>query len=411
MLKRTIALLLLFALWVTAAQAWETESMTDPEKAAEAAETGLANGPEDADGAEETEAPAAPEWTAAESAEIPENVRALFDRAIRAPEEEASCRYEPLALLGEADGVYCILCLARPEDPESAPRHVLVYVAGDGVRNTWDLWLEDHAGVPSGVAEDDGAEATVTYGDLVSDLLKLLNAQRNVRLDLETLNDEFSAAIAACWENAYGDDAYALRLYGASDPALLPVEGRHAFVVLGLELADGEMREELKGRCDAAAAAARAFPDSVLVLSGGATGENNPDAHTEAGMMQAYLTERCGIGAERIFTDERALTTVGNAVNTYAILRRLGIESFTLVTSGYHVPRAVLLYEILGLINRDVLGDTPRIVENYAFDAPAPEGTEVTDPFIAAMQLREILDAFSGADETVRTLLTDGGEF
>ena len=400
-MKKLLAVLLVFILCLIFAFAEETETAEEPEEAS------------------------APEWVAAESMEIPEDVLALFERAMEAelnteeetgdeteeaPEEEDySTRYEPLGLLGEADGVYCILCLARPGDPESAPWHTMVYVSETGIQNTWSLWLEDHAGAGS---EHEATEETpITYSTLVSDLMKLVLAEKSVDLDMQTLNDEFSAAIAERWNNTYRSDSYALNIHGAYDPADLPITGSHAFVVLGLELVDGEMQEELIGRCEAAAAAARAFPDSIMVLSGGATGENNPDAHTEAGMMKAYLTEQCGIDAARIFTDERALTTVGNAVNTYVILREQGIGSITLVTSGYHMPRAVLLYDILGLINKSVLGSTPEIIGNYCFDTAAPEGTEEDDPIIAASQLQMILDTFSGADETVQYILTFGGEF
>ena len=110
---------------------------------------------------------------------------------------------------------------------------------------------------------------------------------------------------------------------------MLKLSGKHAFVVLGFELADGEMTDELKARCEAAAAAAKAFPDSSLICSGGATGENNPEGHTEAGLMKDYLTEQCGIAADRILTDEYAMTTAENALNTFAILKAQGIGVFT----------------------------------------------------------------------------------
>ena len=86
-------------------------------------------------------------------------------------------------------------------------------------------------------------------------------------------------------------------------------------MVLGYELLNGGMTDELKGRCDAAAAAAKTFPASLLVCSGGATGQNNPQRHTEAGLMKDYLVDECGIAAERVFTDERALTTAENIIS------------------------------------------------------------------------------------------------
>ena len=92
-------------------------------------------------------------------------------------------------------------------------------------------------------------------------------------------------SIADHWDRVYvnADGAYQLYMYGVGDRAA-ELEGTdladspdHAFVVLGYELKNGQMTPELKGRCDAAAAAARSFPSAILVCSGGATGSHNPD--------------------------------------------------------------------------------------------------------------------------------------
>ena len=69
--------------------------------------------------------------------------------------------------------------------------------------------------------------------------------------------DELAADIAECWKQVWLDPTYRLYVFGTDDPAELPITGRHGFVVLGYQLAQGEMTEELIGRCDAAAAAAR----------------------------------------------------------------------------------------------------------------------------------------------------------
>lgn len=89
-------------------------------------------------------------------------------------------------------------------------------------------------------------------------------------------SEELSAEATRLYNDFYLDASWPVLLYGTDDPSLLPVSGKHAFVVLGLQLADGEMTDELKARCDAAAAAAKAFPESVLVCSGGATGKTIP---------------------------------------------------------------------------------------------------------------------------------------
>ena len=143
----------------------------------------------------------------------------------------------------------------------------------------------------------------------------------------------------------------------------------HAFVVLGYCLEGGEMAPELTGRCEAAAAAARAFPDSVLICTGGVTGSDNPEGHSEAGEMKKYLTETCGIAGERIFTDEEAMTTGENAVNSLRIMRRLGVDTYTIVTSDYHQLWGQVLFSGVAAVYAQRTGYTARLVANYNYHA------------------------------------------
>ena len=205
-------------------------------------------------------------------------------------------------------------------------------------------------------------------------------------------------SIADHWRQVYLDPAYALCCHGEGDlaPELaeagIPDERTHAFVVLGYELQDGEMTEELKGRCEAAAAAARSFPNAILVCSGGATGPNNPEKHTEAGLMKQYLVEVCGIEESRIFTDERAMTTAENAVNTFAIMKDQGVESMTIVTSSYHQRWGQALYNALAAIYEQQRGYHARLVGNYCFDTQPSVDAFLHDDRFAIYQLGEILD-------------------
>ncbi len=208
----------------------------------------------------------------------------------------------------------------------------------------------------------------------------------------EIPEDEVMGPIAANWYGVYLDPDYRLYVYGADDPSVLPVSGKHAFVVLGYALEDGEMTEELKGRCDAAAAAALAFPDSLLVCSGGATGENNPESHTEAGLMKAYLVSRWGIDPDRILIDEEAADTLENAVNTFAILRAQGIETITLVTSDYHQKRAQAVYTAVGAVTRQETGCGVEIIGNYCYAAEPDPALLEQDAAIAIIQVIQILD-------------------
>ena len=241
-------------------------------------------------------------------------------------------------------------------------------------------------------------ERVVDVSTLVGDLASAREAASLVEADLEILKDNSLAAfIAEKWDEIYMVPDYRLYLDGKDDPSELPVHGKHAFVVLGFELKDGEMTDELKARCEAAASAARVFPDSVLVCSGGATGDNNPEYNTEAGLMKNYLAGVCGISPERILTDESAMSTLDNAVNTFSILRERGIEAITVVTSSYHQRRANILYETLAEIVRETECISIALIGNYGCDLPAPRGLE-NDARIAAMQLQDMLTALLPED-------------
>ena len=248
---------------------------------------------------------------------------------------------------------------------------------------------EGRPGMP-GPGEEE--ERTVDRSVLLTDLAAARSAADLVNEDLEALGDDTLAAfIAEKWYEIYMNPDYRLYLDGEDDPAELPVTGKHAFVVLGYELENGEMRDELKARCNAAAAAAAAFPGSFLVCSGGATGENNPEGHTEAGLMKNYLVRERGISAERILTDERAQNTLDNAVNTFAILKEQGIGTITVVTSSYHQHRANILYETLAEIVRETEGFSVTIAGNFGCRIDAPKGMEKRDAKIAASQLEDMI--------------------
>ena len=191
---------------------------------------------------------------------------------------------------------------------------------------------------------------------------------------------ELATAILDHWKSVYLNPNYPLYLY----------QGEESAETLAVTNIDGEMTDELIGRCNAAAAAARAYPTTILVCSGGATGDNNPEMHTEAGMMRDYLRNVCGIDEARIFTDERAMTTLENAVNTFAILREQGVQTLTVVTSAYHQRWGQVLYNAMAALQRLGSGYSAELVGNYSFPIEAPEQFRQDDRF-ALRQLSSML--------------------
>ncbi|SAL73553.1 hypothetical protein AWB68_04439 [Caballeronia choica] len=96
---------------------------------------------------------------------------------------------------------------------------------------------------------------------------------------------------------------------------------------------------ELYRECRRTGAACR------VIMSGG-----DPQRHgqTEADNYAPYLLAR-GIGADDLTLENRSLDTYQNARNVAAILRPERDETLIVVTSSYHMRRAVLAFEAFGL--------------------------------------------------------------
>ena len=208
---------------------------------------------------------------------------------------------------------------------------------------------------------------------------------------------DIARAIAEHWKAVYLDPGYRLCVWwGREDANELEAtkpdyDEKHAFVVLGYELKDGQMQNELIGRCKAAAAAAKSFPDAYLICSGGATGQNNPEYKTEAGLMKQFLAGRGKVDRARILIDTRALTTLANAENTFAILKENDIHSITLVTSTYHQKWAQVLYNAMAAIYEKLYGFKVRIVGNFCYDIEPESGSYKKGYRIALTQLSQML--------------------
>ena len=210
---------------------------------------------------------------------------------------------------------------------------------------------------------------------------------------------DIAQAITEHWRDIYLDNDYPLFIYREGEERATSLEqsslrdsARHAFVVLGYELKNGEMQAELKGRCAAAAAAARSFPNVILICSGGATGDNNPSKHTEAGMMRDYLVERCGIERSRIHIDERAMTTLENASNTLEMLQQQGIKTMTIVTSTYHQRWGQAVYNAVAALYRHYFGYSVEIVGNYCYDTEPEHDMYRNDDRMAIRQIAQLLN-------------------
>ena len=123
-------------------------------------------------------------------------------------------------------------------------------------------------------------------------------------------------------------------LGGAIDPIVSSAHDRAAI---------GDAAERLT----ATAELARRYPDARIVLSGGIGRLLTEGSRPEA-FWAGRLLERLGVAPGRIALDETSRNTIENAVNSRRIAAPKPSETWLLVTSAFHMPRAVACFEKVG---------------------------------------------------------------
>lgn len=118
-----------------------------------------------------------------------------------------------------------------------------------------------------------------------------------------------------------------------------------AIIVLGAQvLLSGEPNTQLEWRLDAALEAWKAH--QVPIVACGGQGADEPLPEAEA--MRNYLTAR-GVPEEMVLMDPDSYNTNQNLQHAGEILKKVpGIRKVVIVTSDYHVPRAMALAEDMG---------------------------------------------------------------
>lgn len=118
-----------------------------------------------------------------------------------------------------------------------------------------------------------------------------------------------------------------------------------AIIVLGAQVKrDGTPNVQLGWRLDAAYDAYAQKKVPVVVC--GAQGKDEPVPEAEA--MKTYLMGK-GVSEQDILTDPDSFNTNQNLKNAAALLKKIqGIRKVLIVTSDYHVPRAMALAKDLG---------------------------------------------------------------
>ena len=126
---------------------------------------------------------------------------------------------------------------------------------------------------------------------------------------------------------------------------LPPVEDYDAIIVLGAQVkADGEPSIQLQWRLDAAVEAWK--EKNTVIVTCGAQGGNEPAP--EALVMRDYLVT-CGVPYEMILTDSVSYNTRQNIRNAAELLEGRDVDKVLIVTSDYHLARAMALAQDEGL--------------------------------------------------------------
>ena len=144
--------------------------------------------------------------------------------------------------------------------------------------------------------------------------------------------------------------------------ALLPLEDRFPIIATdgghidGLVVLGGGVRimrgqvglNDAASRVTAAVDLARKHPKAKLVFSGGNASLLDPSAEPEAEAAGA-LFRSFNLSAERIVLEDRSRNARENALFTHNLVTPKPGERWLLITSAYHMPRAIGCFRAVGL--------------------------------------------------------------
>lgn len=122
-----------------------------------------------------------------------------------------------------------------------------------------------------------------------------------------------------------------------------PSGNSQAMIVLGAQVReDGTLSLQLQWRMEEALKQYRIRPQLIVVCGAQGSNEPAPEAH----FMRDWLMKN-GVPDEHILMDDASFNTRQNLENAKALLPE-DVERVLIVTSNYHLPRAMALAEDMG---------------------------------------------------------------
>lgn len=139
-----------------------------------------------------------------------------------------------------------------------------------------------------------------------------------------------------------------------------------AIIVLGAQVkSDGSLSLQLYDRLDSALQVHRQYPDALIFTCGG-QGADEPAP--EAYAMRQWLISQ-GVPQDQIIMDDISVNTKENIENTVNMIKNLNlnIKRVCIVTSDYHLPRALALAKDYGLEAEGIACKTKPLywIKNY----------------------------------------------
>lgn len=127
-------------------------------------------------------------------------------------------------------------------------------------------------------------------------------------------------------------------------------------IVLGAGLSGYKVGKTLQARLDEAIKYYNLNKDTNIIVSGGL---GKDAVTTEADAMKKYLIIQ-GVDESKIIEEDKATTTLENLVFSKDILEKRNDEDekVLIVTSDFHLPRAMIIGDILGLDNEGLASTT-----------------------------------------------------
>jgi uncharacterized SAM-binding protein YcdF (DUF218 family) len=132
---------------------------------------------------------------------------------------------------------------------------------------------------------------------------------------------------------------------------------------------------------------AREYPAAKILVSGGdgsLSGTYEGDAVTAERFFMAF-----GVGAERLIRETTSRNTSENIANTKSLLEKAGLQNCLLITSAFHMPRAI------GLMRKQGLVATPWPTD-YRTTGTTTLGLDFTQPTLNAQQTATALREWIG---------------